>query len=943
MKYNIGQTIHGFVVEQSRHIREAGGDMYIMRHEHSGAMLCYIDCDDRNMTYSITFATPSHNSTGVFHILEHSVLCGSEKYPVDDPFVELMKSSLYTFLNAMTFPDKTMYPVSSMNEKDLMNLMSVYTDAVFRPLIYKSEKAFRQEGWHIEKDADGKPYYQGVVYNEMKGALGDPDEILYNAVFKESYEECQYTTVSGGHPDHIVELTYEDFIENHKKHYHPSNARFYLYGKMDIEEKLRFLDSEYLRDIEPSQAVPEPKVRVKKQQQPYFCSYTSDSAQSGGDYIAVTYPIGEMPEQEKYLALSVLTDILADTNYDPLKKRILDKGLAVELDCEMMEDIAYPLFTIKLRHCDSDRLDEIVGEITQCLSECAEGLDKEAVRAKISSAEFNLREGSAAGLTKGLYYNIQIADAWLYDYEPWRYLEYEEPLKAIKEGADSGYFENLIKSVLLDNEYRNIVVMRPTASESKYKEPDKAANAAVSDGCCPESDGAADDPIPHLSLGDIDRKAVPYVTELKTQDGVPYLYHPLKTDGIVYASLFFDIGEADDYQLFCLSILSSLLTNLATEKTDGQSLQTKLGLYTGDMGMTSTVSSRGERVISAATLRFKALSGNYAEAASLAEEILTQTVFDDKKAVADLIGQIFTEIQLGFINNSSQVAATRAAADHNIRDAINDKTGGISFYVRLKALKESLASDPGAFDKLRESIEAVYDRFIRRGRAVFSLACDKESYDKLKSVPLPMKACLTDNLGQAHTELLSGNAALSAPCDIVFNGMSFNTDKELSRGVLILAKKILSLEYLWQKIRVENGAYGCGVTQNPAPRLDMWSYRDPQIRSTLAAFRKAADFLSSLKLSDRAVEDYIISVIRGLDNPQLPRATAYLSDVYYLTGRSGEEIQREREELLCATLGDLNALGENLKQSAGTASFCTVGSAENIAMNSDLYDEIIKL
>ena len=271
MKYNIGDKIHGFVIEQSRHIKELGGDMYIMRHAHSGAMLCYIDNDDRNMTYSITFATPSHDSTGVFHILEHSVLCGSQKYPVDDPFVELMKSSLYTFLNAMTFPDKTMYPVSSMNEKDLMNLMSVYTDAVFRPLIYDNEIAFRQEGWHIERDDSGKLYYQGVVYNEMKGALGDPDENLYQAIFSESYEPCQYTTVSGGHPDHIVKLTYEDFIADHKKHYHPSNARFYLYGKMDIEEKLSFLDKEYLHDVEPQSAVKEPKISLRKQEAPYYC------------------------------------------------------------------------------------------------------------------------------------------------------------------------------------------------------------------------------------------------------------------------------------------------------------------------------------------------------------------------------------------------------------------------------------------------------------------------------------------------------------------------------------------------------------------------------------------------------------------------------------------------------------------------------------------------
>ena len=938
MKYNIGQNICGFVVEQSRHIHEIGGDLYIMRHEHSGAMLCYIDNDDRNMTYSVTFATPSKDSTGVFHILEHSVLCGSEKYPVDDPFVELMKSSLYTFLNAMTFPDKTMYPVSSMNEKDLENLMAVYTDAVFRPLIYKNELAFRQEGWHIEQDDDGKCYYQGVVYNEMKGALGDPEENLYQAVFGESYQPCQYTTVSGGHPDHIVKLTYDDFINTHKKHYHPSNARFYLYGKMDVESKLEFLDREYLSAVTPQPAVIEPEISLKKQNKPYYCTYTSDSEKSGEDYIAITYPVGKMPDYETYLGLSVLTDILADTNYDPLKKRILDKGLAVELDCEMIEDIAYPLFTVKLRHCDASRLDEIEHEITKCLEECAAGLDTEAVKAKLSSAEFNLREGNASGLTKGLYYNILIADTWLYDCDPWLYLEYEQPLASIKEKLDDGFFEKLIDRVLLKNENRNIVVMKPTVSENKYSEPDSQPDGYSAEA--PLSDG---DPIPHLSLKDIDKKAVPYPTEHAEQNGVPNLYHELKTDGIVYADLFFDIADADDDELFNLSILSALLSNIATSKTDGQTLQTKVGLYTGSMGMTGTVGSYGGKTISAATMRFKALADNYAQAVDLAEEILKETVFDDKKAIVDLIGQLFTDIQLGFINNSSQIAASRAAANHNVRDTVLDKTGGIEFYIKLKALKEELESDDNAFDKLKEALEKVSDKFITNGKAVYSVACDAESYEKIKAIPLPMSAVLTDSLQSANCALLNGNIALSAPCDIVFNGYSFNADDKLNAGKLLLAKKILSLEYLWQKIRVENGAYGCGATPNAAKRLDMWSYRDPQIRSTLRTFEQAAEYLSGLQLSDRALEDYIISVVRGLDNPQLPRTAAYIASIFTLVGKSDDALQKERDELLSATLGDINDIGKALEKSVNSASYCTVGSAENIERNADLYDEVLKV
>ena len=939
MKYAIGQKIHGFTVTESRHIKEIGGDLYILRHEHSGAMLCYVDNDDRNMTYSVTFATPSRDSTGVFHILEHSVLCGSERYPVDDPFVELMKSSLYTFLNAMTFPDKTMYPVSSMNEKDLMNLMAVYTDAVFRPLIYDNENAFRQEGWHIEVDENGKPYYQGVVYNEMKGALGDPEETLYLAVFHEAYEPCQYTTVSGGHPDEVVKLTYEQFIETHRRHYHPSNARFYLYGKMELEDKLRFLDEEYLSRVEAQPPVVEPQVTLKTQTQPYYCTYTADEKKEHEDYIALSYPVGMMPTLERSLALSVLANILSETNYDPLKKRILDKGLAVEVDCGMIEDLCLPLFTVKLQHCDASRLDEIEAEIDACLKELVEnGIDKDAVRAKLSTAEFSLREGNASGLTKGLYYNIQIAGSWLYGYEPWRYLEYEEGLAAIKDGLDDRYFERLIDEALLHNEHRSVVVMTPQAGSKGYSEPD-----TLPDGYSAENRRAESDPIPHLNLCDIDRATVPHVTESVMWDGAPCLYHPVKSDGIVYASLFFDIAGASDDELFTLSLIGSMLTNLATEHYAGEALQTQLGLYTGAMGMSSIAYAAEDHLISAMVLRYKAIGENFAPAAALAEEIATATRFDDRKAVSDIIHQLYTDMQLGIINNSSQLAATRAAAVHTARAAIDDKQRGLSFYLRLKALKNALDSGEMTFDMLKDQLETVYDKYLRNGHAVMSVACDEMTREKIAGLSLPLSDRLTDRLNSADSALLSSNVAVSAPCDIVFNGYSYELPDETAGGRLTLAKKILSLEYLWQKIRVENGAYGCGATPGAAKRLDMWSYRDPQVKATLDTFDHAAEYLSTLSLSERAVEDYIISCVRNLDNPLTPQAQAYTSDLLYLSGRDDGILQKERDELLSATLADINAIGARMTGCVGGHAYCTVGSGERIGACADLYDEIVKL
>ena len=938
MKYNINDRIHGFVVEQSRHIKEVDGDLYVLRHEQSGAQLCYIDNDDPNMTYAITFATPSHDSTGVFHILEHSVLCGSDKYPVDDPFVDLMKSSLYTFLNALTFPDRTMYPVSSMNEKDLMNLMSIYTDAVFRPLIHDNENSFRQEGWHIELDENGKPFYQGVVYNEMKGALGDPDEQLFIATFREAYEPCQFTTVSGGHPDEIVKLSYEQFTAAHKKYYHPSNARFYLYGKMELEDKLKFLDEEYLSGVQRQEPIAEPVVKLRKQDKPFYCTYTADEIKENADYIAFSYPVELLPSAERFLALSVLSNILCETNYDPLKKRILDKGLAVEADCGMMEDISYPLFTVKLRHCDAKRLSEIDAEIGASLRELVEkGIDRDAVRAKLSTAEFSLREGNAAGLTKGLYYGIQIADSWLYGCEPWRYLEYEAALESIKAQLDSGYFETLIQEVLLNNDHRSVVVMTPVTSEKRYSDP-----TDLPDGYHAENRRSDTDPIPHLNLSDIDRKVKPHITELRSAGGKPYLYHPVKSDGIIYTSLFFDIAGADDDELLYLSLIAGLLTNLGTTVHSGEELQTQLGLYTGSMSLTDAVYDSGSRVISAMVLRTKTLAENYARAAALTEEVASSTVFDDRKAILDVISQLYTEMQLGLINNSSQIAARRAAAVLYVRDALTDRLRGLSFYLRLKALKADLDSGAMTFDALRTALERVYAKFISGGRAVCTVACDEESAGVIASAPLPMQDRLTDRLGDADAALLSGNVALTAPCDIVFNGFSRRLDDDICGGDLLLCKKIISLEYLWQKVRVENGAYDSGAIPGAARRLDLYSYRDPQIRSTLDTFRDAGGFLSSLELSERAVEDYIISCIRSLDNPLTPQTQGYISDLLYLSGRSDDVIQQERDELLRATLEGIRAVGGRISACPDCA-WCTVGSTENVTANAALYDEIFKL
>ena len=929
---------------QHEFLKDTGCDSLLLVHKKTGARVALLPSDDDNKVFYIGFRTPPKDSTGVAHIIEHTVLCGSRAFPVKDPFVELVKGSLNTFLNAMTYPDKTMYPVASTNDADFRNLMNVYLDAVFYPNIYREEKIFRQEGWHYEMESpEDDLTINGVVYNEMKGAFSSADEYLERVIFNGLFPDTSYGVESGGDPKNIPDLTYEQFLNFHSRYYHPSNSYIYLYGDMDMADTLAWLDEKYLSAFEKIEIDSEikkqaPFAQMKRVEDVYPIADEEDEKEN--TYLAWNVVTGDPLSIKEMIAYDVLDYALLSMPGAPVREALLEAGIGRDVTGAYNDGILQPYFSVEARGAereDADRFEEIIRKV---LTDQAEGgIDKKSLMAGINYLEFQFREADYATYPKGLMYSIDVFDSWLYDENaPFVSLKQLAAYEELRHDVETGYFEKLIKEVLLDNAYRNIVVMEPTASEKKYAEPTEEP-----DGYSAENRRAETDPTPHLNLSDIDRNAVPYPTEKRGKDGTPYLYAPQKTDGIVYADLFFDISQASEKELFHLSILASLLTSVATLETDGAALQTKLGLYTGSMDAGMTATSYKGAVISALTFRFKALASCYAQAVTLAEEVLTKTVFDDQKAICDLIDQIFTDMQLGFINNSSQLAATRAAASHNVRDAIADRTGGLEFYQNLKELREQLRDDESAFDRLKESLENVYEKFFKNGRAVFSLSCDEDSFKEIESVSLPMQANLTDRLENADMPLLSGNVALTAPCDIVFNGYSFNIADEMNGGALLLAKKILSLEYLWQKIRVENGAYGCGTVPNSAKRLDMWSYRDPQIGITLNTFKQAGDFLSSLQLSDRAVEDYIISVIRSLDNPQLPRTTAYLGAVYTLLGRSYEDIQKERDELLSATLSDLNEIGKVLQKASQNAAWCTVGNPENITANKALYDEIITL
>lgn len=942
MKLTEGEERYGFTVEEIRAVQETEGELRRLRHRRSGAVLYDLDCKDPNMVYSVSFATPSENSTGVFHILEHSVLCGSEKYPSSDPFVDLMKGSLYTFLNAMTFPDRTMYPVASQNEKDLMNLMRVYTDAVFRPLILRSDRAFRQEGWHIAADENGAPCYQGVVYNEMKGALADPEEILINNIQQAAYRSGCGRCIYGGDPNEIVHLTYEEYLAAYRKHYCPANAVFFLYGDLDLDEKLRFLDTEYLSVLAPGAPVRMPATSLPDPgRQVRTCTYPArpEMVRAGRDYIAYAFPMAPLPTFRDRLGALILAQLLAGSNFSPLKKELLERGLSVETVCTLTEENMRPLFLIELQECDAAKQDEIRSAVFGCLEGLVRtGFDPKLVESAVCDTEFTLRESNFGGYPKGLYYNIELLSSVLYGGEPWRYLAYEEPLREIRSAMGSGYFEKLLASLVTENPYRTEVVLTASDTEGPHYSspaPDTPLTPA------PEETPPAGISVPRLGRSDIRPDVTTVHTAAFQNRGAPYFVHDLPTRGILYVRLHFDLSGADRGELFLLSVLSRLIGDLPTENRTSEQIQIDLGLLTGGIVAAVQALPDGDRTHAVLSVRMKALASQYAGAAELLDDLLRRTVLEDATEVRKVLLQLRMQMRNLLTNGAQTVVRDRASAAFSGTAAVRDAIGGIGFYEELRAAERDFGDGTAFLEKLR----AVRDRYLLHGRCRVTFGCDAGAAEKIGDVPLPMAGCATESeFGDTVLPLLTGSTAVIVPADIQFNGYARDIRAaSVCRGTALACRQILNLEYLWHVIREQNGAYGCGSEFSRSGVLSFWTYRDPQLQRTLDCCRGAGDFLRTVQLGDADMDSYLIGCVRGLDFPLTPEQRSAFADTQFFMHLTDSLRRQEREELLATGASDVRAAGERIAASGGAESFCTAGSREAIEERRSLFETVLTL
>lgn len=939
---NINDKIGGFSVVNIEKISEINATLVQMKHQKSGARLIWLDRDDNNKTFSIAFRTIPNDDTGIFHILEHSVLCGSKKFDVKEPFVELLKNSMNTFLNALTFPDKTMYPISSKNDKDFFNLMEVYLDAVFYPSIYKKPEIFYQEGWHYEFDENDNISYKGVVFNEMKGVYADADSVQENALCQALFPDSCYSVESGGHPRHIPDLTYDKFIEGHKTFYHPSNSYIILDGDMDIKRVCEFIDEKYLKDYDAISPCPLPNMQapVVAQKQEVYFEQPKDMPLENHQSLNLGYVVASFDEKEKIIASNILTDVLCDNNQSYLTKAILSKGLAESVNARLIDGIMQPFISIEIKNIKDGKLDEVEQIVNDTIIELVKnGIDKDILEAVISNLEFTMKE-KEFGYPKGLCYAMMMLETWLYDGGPKANLSLADAFDSLRAKSKNGYFEQLLEELILNSKHKASVVMLPSytvgdeerAIEQKRLEDIKSSwsdedieyykNEQAKLLAWQESEDSPEAlaKMPMISLEDID--VTPEKMPLEVDGNI--LKHKENTDGITYVKMFFDISGVDEKDLPKLSLLSDLLSELDTEQHSAVDLKTQLMTKCGSVSFAVSpyVDIKDNQKGSIKfVVAFSALDRYVSDAIELVTEIITSTKFDDENAILDIIKQAKLSRYQTIVQAGSMLAMKRASASLCIDGVVLEQTNGLSYYQWLKEQENSKS--------VIKELKALSNSIFGGNNLVVSIACeDPSAYDsQLKSVMSKLPTVEATN--KLNIKLWEKkNEAIVIPGDISFTG--FSGDLGCYNGYGFLMAHICSFDYLWNEVRVKGGAYGTGLKALSSGIISAYSYRDPNAANSLKTFDNIADYVRSFASTDKSLVGFIIGAMSSASPLLTPKSRSSACASNYFSNVTYDDRKATREQIVGTTMQDLLELADNIENSFKNGSFCVVGSQKQI-------------
>lgn len=944
-----GNVIHGFELLKITPLQEMDAEMYLFSHRKTGAELMWLKRPDSNKTFCVTFKTVPENDTGVFHIMEHSVLCGSEKYPVKEPFVELMKGSLNTFLNAFTFPDKTMYPVSSRNDADFRNLVSVYLDAVFRPAVYEKKNIFLQEGWRLEQEA-GEPGYVGVVFNEMKGALSSADQMMSYAMGRMLFPDSCYRFESGGDPEHIPELTYEEFLNAHRRFYHPSNARFFLDGEMDVERMLAQIDGDYLCHYErrePDFALTL-QAPVAGQTKSIRYELAPGEEQAGKASCMMSKIIGGWDDRVRLMAAHVLGDYLTGSNDAPLKRALLEKGLAEEIQLTAedggTQQVTANLVLKNMREENLPKARETVQAAVRDLLE--KGLDQEGLTGCLNSYEFSIREHNEP---YGVILAIQVMNSWLYGGDPALYLRNDEAFAALRAHLSDGYFEQLLREMLLEDETmcelhalpsETLGAERAAAEKQRAKalwesmdEEERAAHGQELDALhawqqTPDSPEALAK-IPHLTLSEVSPEPIWTPLQEETIGGARVLRSPVNAGGMVYLKLYFEINDLTMEELSSVKLLSRVLGELPTREHTSQELQRAVKLHLGSLTHSVDAFAQPEnpgRCRVFFTVSCSALESKVEEAIQLIREVQLETQLHTPERIRELVQQAYMVAQQQLIMNGMMAAMLRAQSGWSAASLVQDATIGYGEFTFLRDLKDH-------FDERIEAQMDAMERLCRRlsvssrlTLGVTGHVSDAQIRQLVDAFPAGEKAPESMQPELAPKQ----DTAIVIPSAISFACMGANADALgcRVRGANWVMGHLISLNYLWNEVRVQGGAYGCGFLLRDNGNLSFYSYRDPNPVRTLGVYRRAAAFVRGFCESRGDLDGIIIGTLSERSPLLAPRFQSERAFSCCLSGVTEARLKQINQEILHTTHDDLLAASALMEELAEHGTACVVGSAE---------------
>ncbi len=962
-----------FTLIEERFIHEIDSTAGLYRHDATGARLLSLSNKDENKAFGIGFRTPPSRSDGVAHILEHSVLCGSKKYPVKEPFVELLKGSLNTFLNAFTYPDKTVYPVASTNKKDFYNLVDVYLDAVFNPLI--SEDTFRQEGWHYEVDPEtGDLSYKGVVFNEMKGAYSDPDDFHDDLCRRSLFPDSPYGLDSGGDPRVIPQLSYGEFKAFHETYYHPSNAFIYFYGDDEPEERLAFLESRlagYSKLEIASLPAPQPAFKAPIHRTAYY------EGKDPKAWTAVNWALGEHGDHETSLGLAILAHILTATPASPLRKALIDSGLGEDLaGFGLEESLRTMAWSVGLKGVHPSKTAEVEALVLKELSRLAErGIDKNSVEASLNTVEFAMREKNTGRFPRGLAIYLEALNDWLYELNPLDSLSFESVLEAIKRKAlgGKGYFESLIRKWFLDNPHRSTVTILPDPEEgSKREAEEKEALAKIKTSLSKDEMKAIetsarrlkalqekpDSPqalatIPGLTLEDLPRESLRLPAQEVRLGNIPLLYHDLPTSSILYLDLAFSLENLPERLLPYLGLLGRALLEMGTEDFDYVALSQELGKHTGGVRANSLMATRWKKKEAVAyfLLRAKAMADKTPRLLELLSSILLGARLDNKERFKQIVLEEKAQSEASFIPAGHAMIGQRLLSRLSESERKSELINGLEQLYFLRELAGRIDTDwASVLSELKETRNAV----IRASGCIANATIDKDDFEKLMPELRAFAAKLpAGGAGDGKVPVLAGKADytngqggeqpappyeyLTAPSQVNFVGRAFPLIAEAS-GAFLVAKKYLDTAYLWEKVRVQGGAYGGFSTYDlNSGNFMLLSYRDPNLQETFQIFDTVPGYLANIDISQEELKRAIIGTIGGVDSYLLPDMKGYVSLVYHLTGYGHEDRQRMRDQILDASAADFRAFGKAIAEARSRAVSGALGSAQRIETLPESY------